>query len=89
MVTAFAFVDDVDIVQQIHSTIDPCKEVQATLDNWASGLHSTGGALVRKKSQWYLLIHYWKDDQWKLLSKSQAPGSLQTIGVDGKMEQLK
>jgi hypothetical protein len=86
MVTAYAFVDDVDIVHGLNDTHFPCTEAQSVLDAWSRGLHSTGGAIVGKKSNWYLIIHQWRNNRWSLLSKSKVPGDISTIGSTGASE---
>jgi hypothetical protein len=88
VVSAYAFVDDVDIIHHITNSFSPWQEVQAVMDNWTSGLHSTGGAVVGKKNNWYLLIHHWHDNQWSLLTKEKTPGEITTTGASGTSETL-
>jgi Reverse transcriptase (RNA-dependent DNA polymerase) len=86
MVTAFAFVDDTDIIQEIHDLQDPISEVQTCLNTWADGLLSTGGVLVGSKSIWYLLIHEWINNKWVLKAASDVPGDVSIPNHAGQVE---
>jgi hypothetical protein len=52
-------VDDTDVVhtaQDVNTTeITIMKEMQNVIDHWEEGLRATGGAIVPKKSYWYLI----------------------------------
>jgi hypothetical protein len=73
--TAFAFVDDVDIVQQLH-TQDNTADTQRTLDIWEEGLWATGGLLVPDKSNWYAVRHQWINNSWRISKLEHCLGTL-------------
>jgi hypothetical protein len=89
MVTAFAFVDDTDIVQQINNSLEPVVEVQECLNNWNDGLLATGGALVGSKSNWYMILHEWRNNKWSMKSMDKAPGDIKVTNPTGLSECIK
>jgi hypothetical protein len=64
----YAFVDNTNVVhttQDIHTTgITVMKEMQTVIDHWEGGLQATGGAIVPKKSYWYLIDWIWEKQAW-------------------------
>ena len=67
-----AFVDDTDLWSSSLSPTDtPSESVQRAqhmLDLWNGLLHSTGGALVAKKSYWHYIDFEWTGRQWNYCS---------------------
>jgi hypothetical protein len=76
LISAFTFVDDNDMVQEIKSTSNISIETQKALDIWTEGLHTSGGACAPEKSSWTTIIHNWKNDKWNLAKPSQTIGIL-------------
>ncbi len=74
LITAFTFVDDNDMVQEIHSESDISRETQNALDIWTQGLHTSGGSCAPEKSSWTTIIHQWKNDKWSLLLPEEIKG---------------
>ena len=64
----YAFVDDTDIVhtaQDVYTTgEDIMRQMQTVIDHWEGGLRATGGAIVPKKSYWYLIDWIWERGKW-------------------------
>jgi hypothetical protein len=64
--TAFTFVDDNDMIQEIKDTERMIPTTQRSLDLWVQSLVTTGGAVSAEKSSWSPLIHCWKKDEWSI-----------------------
>ena len=77
-VVGFAFVDDVDIIQELPIEGDIFSTIQKELDTWKFGLNSRSGDLVWDKSDIYILRHIWHPNtsQWKLATNQQIPGDV-------------
>ncbi len=94
--SCYAFVDDCDVIQVARSTEISGEEViqqlQAAMNIWDGGLRATGGALVPRKSFWYLLDYTWENNLWK--SKSiedldEIPiNILDPNGIETNLQQL-
>ncbi len=81
----YAFVDDTDLVQigeTWQTGEDVAKNMQQALDRWEGGLRASGGALVPKKSHWYLIDFIWRNS-WQYRSIPHMPASLSVIDTDG------
>ncbi len=76
----YAFVDDTDVVhtaQDVNTTgQDILIQMQQVIDHWEGGLRATGGAIVPKKSYWYLIDWIWEKGKWKYASIDDIPGDL-------------
>ena len=71
-----AFVDDTDLwltsptpTSTIHQTV---RKAQSMLDLWNGLLHSTGGALVAKKSYWHWIDFQWTGKKWTYSHRSSS-----------------
>lgn len=78
-IAAFAFVDDVDLIQthNIHEGSDSLTDTsieqlmtatQRALDQWASTLRATGGALEPSKTFYVPIVNDWKGSTKRVLS---------------------
>jgi len=76
----YLFVDDTNLVQTRPSLTLMGQEViplmQVVLSLWEQGLHAMGGALVPKKSFWYLIDFKWQGSKWKYAKYAMEPGEL-------------
>jgi len=83
----FLFVDDTDLitvaVDKDESPAQVTTRMQAAVDAWHGGLHTTGGALKAAKSSWGLIAFYWNDGQWHYATKATFPGELSIPNSDG------
>jgi len=74
----YSFIDDTDLVQTRPSLTLMGQEViplmQAVLPLWEQSLHAMGGALVPKKSFWYLIDFRWQGSKWKYTKYDREPG---------------
>jgi hypothetical protein len=59
-------------------------EMQSMLDHWEGGIRASGGALVKDKSYWYLIVWEWRDDAWHYKSIADSPGTLAISQDDGQ-----
>jgi hypothetical protein len=57
--------------------------MQAAVDAWHGGLHTTGGALKAAKSSWGLIAFYWEQGQWHYATKLSFPQELTIPNPDG------
>jgi hypothetical protein len=64
-IPAFAFVDDVDLIQELQCGED-IEAAQRAVDEWGDGLRATGGELVPEKCKWFLVNPQWKGNRWKV-----------------------
>jgi hypothetical protein len=76
----YAFVDDTDVVhtaQDVNTTgEDILKQMQQVIDHWEGGLRATGGAIVPRKSYWYLIDWVWERGKWRYATQVDLPGNL-------------
>ena len=76
----YAFVDDTDVVhtaQDVNTSGKTImKEMQSVIDHWEGGLRATGGAIVPKKSYWYLIDWIWEKGKWRYAQINDIPGNL-------------
>ena len=63
-IPAFAFVDDVDLIQELHDR-SSIKEAQQAVDEWSDALRATGGSLVPEKCKCIIVRPEWKNDSQK------------------------
>jgi hypothetical protein len=87
-VVAFAFVDDIDLIQKLPK-INPLVALQHDFNIWEKGLHTISGALVWEKCDVYLLQNIWDDrlHNWKLADQSYCPGSI-NVNNDGQLRAI-
>ena len=76
----YAFVDDTDVVhmaQDVHTLGEEIlKQTQTVINHWEGGLRATGGAIIPKKSYWYLIDWIWNRGKWRYATKEDIPGDL-------------
>lgn len=76
----YAFVDDTDVVHTAQDVFTTGKtimvEMQTVIDHWEGGLRATGGAIVPKKSYWYLIDWIWEKNRWRYATIEDIPGDL-------------
>jgi endonuclease/exonuclease/phosphatase family metal-dependent hydrolase len=76
----YAFVDDTDVVhtaQDVNTSgIEILHQMQTVIDHWEGGLRATGGAIVPKKSYWYLIDWIWEKGNWRYATIDDIPGNL-------------
>jgi hypothetical protein len=75
-----AFVDDTDLFHSGATNSTTGAEVlikmQDVLDHWDNMLRSTGGALEKSKSYWYLLNYERNQDHWRYKPQTSTPGDI-------------
>jgi Reverse transcriptase (RNA-dependent DNA polymerase) len=67
-IPAFAFVDDVDLIQELQGEGDVTSPQLAT-DEWQDSLASSGGKLVNDKCKYSVVKHVWKNNVWEVDDK--------------------
>jgi hypothetical protein len=76
----YAFVDDTDVVHTAQDVNTKGEEIlrqmQDVIDHWEGGLRATGGAIVPKKSYWYLIDWIWQGGHWRYATQEDIPGEL-------------
>jgi Reverse transcriptase (RNA-dependent DNA polymerase) len=65
IIPAFAFVDDVDLIQEI--TKENNKLPQTIVTEWEDSLVSTGEMLVAEKCRFFVVRHCWEKNKWRLM----------------------
>ena len=89
-ITAFTFVDDNDLVQDIHNIAECAQLPQKALDAWNDSLQATGGACAPEKSCWTALIHKWgNNNKWSLGSTREFPGDITLKDDNGLRQRIK
>ena len=80
VVVAFAFVDDIDLIQKLPKS-NPLSALQHDFNIWEQGLRTISGALVWEKCDVYILQNIWDDrlHNWKLADQSYCPGSINIV----------
>jgi hypothetical protein len=61
LIPAFAFVDDVNLIQEISD--DQPGAPQLIVTEWEDSLTSTGGMLVAEKCRFFVVKHCWKNNR--------------------------
>ena len=80
-VVAFAFVDDIDLIQKLPKE-NPLAALQHDFDIWNKGLQTASGALVWEKCDVYILQYLWNGrlHSWTLADQEYCPdGSINII----------
>jgi hypothetical protein len=76
----YTFVNDADFIHAPwphDNFLVLITEMQSMLDHWEGGIRASGGALVKDKSYWYLIVCWeWRDDAWHYKSIADSPGTL-------------
>ncbi len=86
-IPAFAFVDDVDLIQELQ---DPgnVSEAQHAINEWADALRATGGALVPEKCKWMGVKPVWSNNKWTIDKKSLMSSKLFLENDEGDKEEI-
>jgi hypothetical protein len=90
IIPAFAFVDDVDLMQEIKGMEDNGLP-QAMVQCWESSLRSTGGALVPDKCRFSVVRYTWEGNEWRINNKIDPNIQIKIkndIGSDQLIEQI-
>ncbi len=86
-IPAFAFVDDVDLIQEL-TNIAHIHEAQEAVDEWSDALKATGGALVPDKCKWFAVHPEWTQNKWRLNKTSNRTSKLYINGEDGDRTEI-
>ena len=73
----YAFVDDSDLVQtllQEGNCMDLVSLMQKSITSWEGSLSATSGALVARKTFWYLVDFVWHAGCWRYKRIAEYPG---------------
>jgi hypothetical protein len=81
VIPAFAFVDDVDLIQELRDD-DPLLP-QNIVRIWEESLLSTGGALVPDKCRYSIVKYIWENDEWKTIHTNDQEIQIRIKGEDG------
>jgi hypothetical protein len=88
----YAFADDTDLIITTHSPEETAGDVAhrmpQALDLGDSGIRATGGAIVPRKSYWYLIDLTWQQGNWKDVTEAEAPAQLSIHDCDGNVAVL-
>jgi Reverse transcriptase (RNA-dependent DNA polymerase) len=87
-IPVFAFVDDADFLQHIQNPLRPQEGPQQALTAWNENLIATGGAIVGKKSNAFVILHTWINNSWRMRKASKIQGSLCIDSPSGETETL-
>jgi hypothetical protein len=63
-IPAFAFVDDVDLLQELQNE-DDFISPQLAVTDWQESLESNGGLLVNTKCKFAIVKHKWNKNRWE------------------------
>jgi hypothetical protein len=84
LVPAFAFVDDVDVVEKSLRIPRPLNRSQSSLTTWSTDLNAIGGNLKWAKCFWQWLLFIWDgQNRWKLQKIRETDDALIIITEDG------
>jgi hypothetical protein len=61
LIPAFAFVGDVDLIQEPIN--DNTNIIQGIVDEWEDALSSSGGQLVADKCRFFIVKHVWENNR--------------------------
>jgi hypothetical protein len=85
VIAGFIFVDDTNLIT-VASTPSKTPEqvtacMQAAINAWHGGLHTTGGALNPEICSWMLVAFGWNNGQWYYRTQATLPTGALTILV--------
>jgi hypothetical protein len=86
-IPAFAFVDDVDLLQELQKGED-INDAQRAVDEWGDGLRATGGELVPNKCKWFLVQPQWDNNKWGYNRSLQSGQKLFLPNERGDREEI-
>jgi hypothetical protein len=90
--SGFSLVDDTDLIivriqgADYHSVLT---QLQVSVDTWEGCLKATCGAIVPKKSFWFLIDFAWQSGNWKYKTVAQCPGELSVKDLQGNRHKLR
>jgi hypothetical protein len=87
----YAFVDDTNIIQLVLQE-DPeatKKQLQEAIDTWEFSLKATCGALVPKKTVWWLVSFCWSGSSWRYAGIQGSPGDLYMNDISNNRKVIK
>jgi hypothetical protein len=84
VIPAFAFVDDVDLVQEMRE--DEPTLPQNMVRIWEESLTSTGGALVPEKCRYSIVKYEWVNNEWKTINTIDPEIQIRIKGDDGSAQ---
>jgi hypothetical protein len=89
IIPAFAFVDDVDLIQELDNLDNTMP--QKIVNCWENSLTSTGGALVPEKCRYTVVKYKWEHNEWTIIP-IKDPNTNITIkgdtGIQQEIEQI-
>jgi hypothetical protein len=62
--------------------------MQKALSAWEEGLRATGGAIVPKKSHWYLIDFVWDKGNWRYMKIEESAADIQICDCTGAVKIL-
>ena len=86
-IPAFAFVDDVDLVQELAHP-DNIEAAQKAIDEWEDSLLATAGELVPEKCKWFLVAQQWKNNKWTILKRAGSDRKLYIRDGAGTLKEI-
>jgi Reverse transcriptase (RNA-dependent DNA polymerase) len=87
LIPAFAFVDDVDLIQEIIN--EEHQIIQDIVDEWDEALASTGGRLVAEKCRFFMVKHKWANNKWMVTKITDSKVQLSIKDDQGCRQQIK
>jgi hypothetical protein len=82
-IPGFAFVDDVDLIQELKGD-DDVTSPQEAVTEWDDSLGSTGGMLVHKKSKFAIVHFAWKNNNWEMCKGTDNRIKIKIVDDEGK-----
>lgn len=84
LIPAFAFVDDVDVVETTLKSLFPLLRPQSSLTTWSRDLWTIGGNLKWSKCFWQWLVFVWNGhNRWKIQRATETDEELTIHTADG------
>jgi hypothetical protein len=87
----FSFGDDTDTIQTALNEYWPqvAQGLQTLMNLWLGGLKATGGAIVPRKTEWYLVDFHWNNGVWRYSNLQETPAVLHVKDIRGITCELK
>ena len=88
----YAFIDDTDIIESKPSYVDSIQTsqtLQQAMDVWEGSLNATCGAVVPKKTYWYLIDFHWEAGIWRYCSIKDCPAELFVKDLQGVRKKIR
>jgi hypothetical protein len=87
-IPAFAFVDDVDLIQELQGE-DDIKSPQLITDEWQDSLESNGGLLGNEKCKYAIVRYRWKSNRWQMEHKTDDKITINIRNTNGIATSIK